>query len=80
MEDYQFLEGKLYIISFYDHCIGSMSPVECKVCGWVMRSNKKCVVLTAWKVQNQDKETTDSNSEPVVILKSTIIKVRKITR
>lgn len=74
----QFKIGELYYIKFLDHCISDEHiVVECEICGWVISQDKSRVTLTYWNVV--DKKYKDGNDEPVNIIKSTILKKRKIT-
>ena len=74
----KFLEGCLYKIRFLDHCIGKHSSMTCEVVGWVLKQDDTEVVLTYWRVDTEDADIKRDNVEPVVILKSTIIRKRKI--
>ena len=71
-------EGKLYKIRFRDHVIGKEGSVICEVCGWVLRETKEDLILTYWLVDSTDKKLQRDNIEPVTVVKSTIIRSRKI--
>lgn len=69
---------KMYHIKFWDHCIGIKEAMECEVVGWCIKNTDKYVVLTHWKVNNDDKDIVEDNHEPVTIVKSCIIKSKCI--
>jgi len=71
-----FKKGELYLIRFYDHCIGD-TLLECEVVGWVFYDDEKTVRVTFWHID--DEEWKGENKEPVTILKSTIIRKKKLT-
>lgn len=74
----KFEKGELYYIRFLDHCISPDHEVmECEVCGWVLSEDDVRVTATWWNVI--DDECKEDNSEPVNIIKSTILKKRKIS-
>lgn len=75
---YNFQKDKLYKIRFYDHCIGVKDAMECEVAGWCIDDNDLRVVLTHWIIRNDDKNMVEDNHEPVTIVKSCIISVRKL--
>jgi len=76
----KFKKGDLYRIKFYDHAIGLVDPMECEVVGWILKNNKLNVVVTFWRVNNGCSETKKDNVEPVSIMKSCIIKSRKLKK
>lgn len=60
-----------------DHCKGS-ETLLCEVTIWVTKEDKNNVYGTWWKVITEDKETEELNREMVSIIKSTIVKKRKL--
>ena len=73
-----FVIGKLYKIKFYDHSIGSKELMECETVGWLQENDQKSILLTYWVCLSEDEDTRKENIEPVRIIKSTIISVRKL--
>ena len=73
----RFVEGKLYKIRFYDHCVGSTDKMTCEVAGWVIKDDSHHVVLSHWIVDTKDAQVKKDNIEPVSIIKSCIIRARK---
>jgi hypothetical protein len=78
MKPYKFIEGKLYKIKFYDHCIGKSDKMVCEVVGWCTLNEEDFVVITAWQVVTDDMEVKRDNIEPVSLIKSCITSVRKL--
>jgi hypothetical protein len=78
----KFKTGKFYYIKFYDHFQGGGAEEEiiCEVIGKVDREDKLNVRIAYWVSNSSigDKETEESNSDFMKILKSTIIKKRLI--
>ena len=75
----KFEVGKLYKVRFYDHCIGSKSEMECEVCGWIIKQDDVKVVLTYWHVDTEDTQVKRDNIEPITLIKSCIIRKRKLS-
>ena len=71
--------GTLYKIRFYDHCIGSTDKMTCEVAGWIIKDDTQHVVLSHWIVDTKDEQVKKDNVEPVSIIKSCIIRSRKLT-
>lgn len=72
--------NKLYKIRFYDHCIGdAKDPIVCEVCGWVMYESPIELKLTYWVVDTKDEQVKKDNIEPISIIKSCIIRSRKLS-
>jgi hypothetical protein len=69
--------GSKYTIQFHDHCKGD-SKMICEVTLWITKEDKSHVYGTWWHVLDQDQETTELNREMVSIIKSTVIKKRKL--
>jgi hypothetical protein len=74
----RFKTGGSYYIIFHDHCVGDDDPVECEVFGRVIKQCDNFVTISWWNVLNSTKEVQDSNREIVNIVKSTILKKRKL--
>jgi hypothetical protein len=74
----KFLKNKLYKIRFYDHCIGRKSKMVCEVVGWVIEDDTEHVVLTPWIVDTDEEDVKRDNVEPYSIIKSCIIRKRKL--
>lgn len=75
----KFQVGKLYKVRFYDHCIGASDKMTCEVAGWVIKDESDHVVLSSWVVDTKDTQIKKDNVEPVTIIKSCIIRKRKIS-
>lgn len=75
----KFLEGCIYKIRFYDHCIGSEDKMICEVVGWCIKDAGEHVVLSSWVVDTKDAQVKKDNVEPMSIIKATIIRSRKIS-
>lgn len=71
--------GDKYTIQFHDHCTGSFKVV-CEVTIYVTSEDKTHVYGTWWRVLTDDKEVEEHNREMVSIIKSTIIKKRKMVK
>ena len=71
---------KLYKIRFYDHCIGNhKGPVICEVAGWIIEEDATELRLTYWVVDTEDDQVKKDNIEPISIIKSCIIRSRKLS-
>ena len=72
-----FDKGELYYIKFHDH---NLSPdhilIECEVCVWILSQDDTRVTGTYWNVVQDDHK--EGNDEPINIIKSTILKKRKL--
>ena len=76
----KFEKYKLYKIRFYDHCIGqAKEPIICEVCGWVISESNVELKLTYWLVDSEDEQIKKDNIEPISIIKSCIIRSRKLS-
>jgi len=73
-----FRVGSKYTIQFYDHCVGE-DDLLCEVTMWITRETKTHVFGTWWRVITDNLETEESNREMVSIIKSTIVKKRKLS-
>ncbi len=72
-----FEKGSCYIITFLDHCLSDEHLLmECQVCGWVLSQDDLRVTITYWNVLKESHK--EGNDEPVNIIKSTILKKRKV--
>ena len=78
MAAYKFKEGSLYKIRFYDHCVGKAEAMICEAVGWCTIDEDDHVVITAWQVITEDLEVKRDNIEPVTLIKSCIIRSRKL--
>ena len=74
----RFKAGESYRIRFYDHSIGMSDKTICETQGWVIEDDGVHVLLTYWRVCNKDEEIERSNLEPISIIKSCIIRARKL--
>jgi hypothetical protein len=79
MAKQNFIEGKLYKVRFYDHCIGKIDKMICEVVGWCIVDEADHVVLSHWIVDTDDAEVKRDNIEPVSIIKSCILRKRKLS-
>lgn len=75
----KFKIGEKYTIQFWDHCLGEFK-VLCEVTMWITKEDKSHVYGTWWKVITDDKEVEESNREMTSIIKSTIVKKRKLAK
>ena len=75
----KFKVGEKYTIQFYDHCLGDFK-VLCEVTIYITKDLKNHLMGTWWKVLTDDKEVEEANREMVTIIKSTIIKKRKLAQ
>lgn len=76
----KYIKHKLYKIRFYDHCIGDhKGPVVCEVCGWILSEDATELKLTYWVVDTADDQVKKDNIEPISIIKSCIIRSRKLS-
>lgn len=76
----KFQTGCLYVIQFWDHCVGEDEPIKFEVAGWVIKDNPLYITTTHWMIDSacEDLDLIGNSSEPSTILKSTIIKKRRI--
>lgn len=74
----KFKPGDLYEINFYDHCTGHDSPFNCFVVGYVLDDDDAYVKLSHWIVNTDERDVFKDNLEKVIILKSCIIKRKKL--
>ena len=75
----KFKIGDKYTFQFYDHCVGE-SKVLCEVTMYITKEDKSHIYGTWWRVLTEDEETEKANREIVSIIKSTIVKKRKLTK
>lgn len=73
----KFKVGHKYTIQFMDHCKGD-ETLLCEVSIWITKEDKKNITGTWWRVITDDKETEELNREMVSIIKSTIVKKKKL--
>jgi len=71
----KFEVGSIYCIDFRDHCIGQRMSIKCTVVGWILSESEHDIVLTFWDSEMDEKW---DKHEPFVIVKSTIVKKRKL--
>ncbi len=64
-----------YDIAFRDHVMGEQL-LTIVITGHIMKQDAESVTLSSWTVLGC-KEFRDANTEPVTIIKSTIVKKRK---
>jgi hypothetical protein len=74
----KFQLGKLYKIRFYDHSIGTSEKMICEAVGWVITDDSHQLVLSHWIVDTKDEQVKKENIEPISIIKSCIIRSRKL--
>jgi hypothetical protein len=75
----KFKVGEKYCIQFWDHCLGDFK-VLCEVTIWITKEHKSHIYGTWWKVITDDDEVERNNREMVSIIKSTIVKKRKMAK
>ena len=72
-----FEKGEPYYIKFLDHVLSDEHILmECEIMGWVLSQDKDRVTVTYWNVLKESYK--EGNDEPVNIIKSTILKKRKV--
>jgi len=71
-------EGSLYYFKFYDHGINIKKEIICEVVGWVIEDHPTRVVTSHWQVIDNDKELVENNLEYTTIIKSCIVKRKKL--
>lgn len=72
-----FEKDELYYIKFWDHCLSEEHTLmESEVVGWVISQDKLRLTVSFWNVTRKDWKK--HSHEPVNILKSAIIKKRKL--
>lgn len=69
--------GKLYYVEFWDHALHT-EPLKCCICGWPTSETDISVTFTTWLVLTDDYGIEENNREYVSILKSCIVKKRKL--
>lgn len=69
----KFRKGKWYKVLFWDHVMGMDRPVQCMICGQVLKHDKLSVTFTWW--ETLDPEYKEDNHEMVTLLKSTLVSV-----
>lgn len=73
----KFEKGQPYYVKFLDHCLSSEHTLmESEVVGWVVSQDDLRVTLTFWNVTRHDWKR--DSEEPVNIVKSTILRKRKL--
>jgi len=68
----------LYLIKFYDHCQttgDNLNVIECEVVGYLIKEDNIAYYIASWVC---DSTVNQSNTEVFGILKSTIIKKKKL--
>jgi hypothetical protein len=78
MKPKKFELGKLYKVTFLDHCAGGQEVITCEVAGWIIKETPEQITLTYWLVITDDEEVRRDNFEPVNIIKSAIKRARKL--
>lgn len=67
-----------YEVEFWDHSRGMKEPVRCRVVGYCLGEDKTHFKFSFWLVDTQDQDLFNTNLEPFCILKSTIIKKKRL--
>lgn len=75
---YKFEKAKPYKIRFYDHHIGGKDKMICEIVGWCILDDDEHAVFTHWIVDTHDDDIKKENVEPTSIIKSCILRVRKL--
>jgi len=78
MKKLKFKIGGLYKIRFHDHSVGMSDKMVCETVGWIIKDDDHHTVLTSWKVDHKDEGIVKANVEPSSIIKSCIIRSRKL--
>ena len=73
----KFKLGEKYTIQFWDHCLGDFK-VLCEVTIYITKQSKVHLHGTWWRILTDDSEVEESNREMVTIIKSAIVKKRKL--
>lgn len=68
-----------YTIQFMDHCKGD-DALLCEVTLWITKEDKKNVYGTWWRIITDEEQFEKDNREMVTIIKSTIVKKRKLVK
>lgn len=76
---YKFMEERLYLVRFLDHCMGHDAPLPCTVVGFCVKNTSKHVVLIPW-VNSLTKERNFEGDEVYCIVKPLIIEVIDLRR
>lgn len=74
----KFKRGNCYLVRFLDHTHGISEIVEVEIVAWCLEERDKHVVFSSWRVDDTDADMVSNNTEPVSIIKSTIINKRSI--
>lgn len=69
----KFRVAKLYKIVFWDHAVGIRNAVKCEAVGWCIDDNRVRVLLSHWKVIEDEQDVIDNNHEYTSIIKTCII-------
>lgn len=75
----KFKEGEKYTIQFWDHCLGDFKVV-CEVTIWITKQSNIHLYGTWWRVLTDDTSVEEANREMVTLVKSAIIKKRKMSK
>lgn len=71
--------GCCYQVDLNDHALGNMGVVPCRTVGWAMQEDDISVTLSYWIPITNDISVRDPNMELVHIVKSAIIKKKKLS-
>lgn len=73
-----FRRGKLYVVTFLDHCLHDTKAAMVNVCGWANEENKDIIVFSTWELQSKNKRHVKMNREIFSLVKSCIVNIRLI--
>ncbi len=73
-----FAVGSAYYIKFLDHIKGASEPLYCQVLGWIIKEEEGFIVLAWWMPEDKDEQLVKDNQELLTIVKSTIIRKKKV--
>ena len=73
----KFKIGDKYIIQFHDHCTGNFKML-CEVMLKIIKEDSTHIYGTWWILITDDQDVEEANVEMVSIIKSTIVKKRKV--
>ena len=74
-----FIVGSKYTIQFWDHCLGQFK-ILCEVTIYITSQDKTHLYGTWWRVITKEESIEESNREMISIVKSTIVKTKKLSR
>lgn len=72
------MKPRLYLFEFWDHTKGRCE-MKCRVAGWIVKETKRTYKITSWLSGDEPEDQLEpSNLEPFNILKSTVVKKKRL--